>query len=341
MSKFQPAYSAPQTASEPRSLLSGAAVVALREPTPVVKTADATAIDAFVRFGAVDVPGVYVASWRLGDRVHAYVGQSGSSVASRLHDPKFRHVVPPERIVTITGDDDRLTQVQTRVIERTVHLAFVQAGVPVIGQVPAGAVVSAPEYGMLRAFSAAAIRQIQVAGLGLQGLSPRDGLAGPVTEPGVVLETVPQGARFRLDTKAVAAEMIETVRDFVITPGSIIRDPGPDPRTRTMGVLRLELSYAGLLEPTDSGRLRVLRPVRFASVSAATRFVTGHEGASPSQWKRVDDGEPSEPRRVPGVLPLLPVLPTLLLPAGSPVIKENVASDDPDTATKLGGFRHG
>lgn len=339
MSKTQTSKLAAQAASA--SLRSGAAVVALREPTPVVKTTDAGAIDTFVRYGAVDVPGVYIAIWRLGDRVGAYVGQSSKSVAVRLHDPKFRHVIRPERIITITARDGRLTSAQTRVIERTLHLTLVESGVPVIGETPAGAVVPAPEFAMLRAFCAAAIRQIQVAGLAFQNLSARDGLAGPVTEPGIVLDVPPAGKRFRLESETVMAEMIETAGDFVITAGSIIHDPGHAPRTRTIGTLRLELAYSGLLEPIEAARLKVRLPLRFATASAATRFVTGEEVGVPSRWKCVEEGDTSSPRRARKDPQAQPVLATLVVSTAPSTDPEPVGSDDRDIDSSKGGFRHG
>ena len=340
MSRSRPSHSAARTPTEPRSPLDGAAVVTLREPIPVVKTSDAGALAAFVRFGAVDVPGAYVAYWRLGDRVHAYVGQSGVSVANRLHDPKFRHVVAPERIITVTDRDGRLTSAQTRVIERILHLSLTGSGVPVLGDTPSGAVVPSSEYAMLRAFCAGAIRQIQAAGLGFQNLSARDGLAGPVTEPGIVLDTEPNGKRFRLDTKIVAAKMIETVSGFVITAGSIVRNPGHAPRTRTVGVVRLELLYAGHLQVAEDGRLRVLRPLMFPSVSAATRFVTGHEGATPSLWTNIDDADTSRPRRTRKVRSARPVLTNLVVSTTSTEDTEHDTSDARDLDLPRGGFRH-
>ena len=341
MSKFEPSYSAPQTASEPRSLLSGAAVVALREPTPVVKTTDAETLAGFIRHGAVDMPGAYVAYWRLGDRTPAYVGQSGISVAGRLRDQKFRHIHRPERIVTITDRDGRLTPTQTRVIERVMHLSVIEAGIPILGALPDGAVVSRAEYAMLRAFCAGAIRQMQVASLGFQKLVARDVLAGPVTEPGIVLDAVPDGSHFRLETRMAKAEMIQTASDFVLTPGSLIRDPGPDPRTRTIGVLRLELGYAGILEQVEGDLLRVLRPLRFSSVSAASRFVTGLEGGSPSQWTNVDDGGGSLPRSTLEIPSAPPVLKTLVVPTTPSETLEPLVSEDRTIRSPKGGFRHG
>ncbi|NLH79877.1 MAG: hypothetical protein GX458_03405 [Phyllobacteriaceae bacterium] len=307
MSAFTASPVSQDTFSTARHFLTGAAVVVLDDPVPIVKTAGADALGTFIRHGCVDRPGAYVAFWNSPTGTTAYVGQSGVSVASRLRDPKFRLFARPARVVTVTDDQGSLSPAQARAVERILHLTLVASGVRILGDIPAGAVVTDTEYGMLRHFCAGAIRQMQEAHLAFDSLPQRLALAGPVTEPGVVLGTVPQGRTFRLETRHAVADLVETPNDFVIVPGSTIRDPGFAPETRSIGVLRQELTYAGILMREGSESLLATKPLRLATASAATRLVTGATAGIPGLWKPIDEDGRSL-RRVPKVIRATPIL---------------------------------
>lgn len=288
-------------------LITGAAVVVLDDPQPIVKTADADALGSFIRHGGVDRPGVYVAFWMSVVGTTAYVGQSGVSVASRLRDPKFRLFGRPARVVTVTDDRGSLSPAQARIVERILHLALLASGIHILGDIPVGAVVTDAEYGMLRHFCAGAIRQMQEAHLAFNSLPQRLALAGPVTEPGIVLDVAPEGTTFRLETRVFAADLVETPNAFVVLPGSTIRDPGYAPETRSIGVLRQELTHAGILKREGSESLLVTKPLRLATASAATRLVTGATAGIPGLWKSIDEDGRSL-RRVPKVVRATPIL---------------------------------
>lgn len=319
MPEFATSLVSQNTFANTPHLLTGAAIVVLDDPLPIVKTAGADALGTFIRHGGVDRPGAYVAFWNSPAGTTAYVGQSGVSVASRLRDPKFRLFARPARVVTVTDDQGPLSPAQARVVERILHLALLASGIHILGDIPVGAVVTDAEYGMLRHFCGGAIRQMQEAHLAFGSLPPRLALAGPVTEPGVVLDTVPGGMTFRLTTRHATADLVETSNAFVLVSGSSIRDPGHLPETRSIGVLRQELVYAGILLRDGSGRFVVTKPLRFTSASAATRFVTGATAGTPGSWKAVGGYDGQSLRRVPKVVRVQPILSRLPTPMNGPV----------------------
>ncbi|NLH83789.1 MAG: hypothetical protein GX458_23510 [Phyllobacteriaceae bacterium] len=307
MPEFASSLVSQNTFANAPHLLTGAAVVVLDDPQPIVKTVGADALGTFIRHGGVDRPGAYVAFWNSPAGITAYVGQSSVSVASRLRDPKFRLFARPARVVTVTDDQGSLSPAQARVVERILHLTLLASGVSILGDIPAGAVVTDTEYGMTRHFCAGAIRQMLEAHLAFGSLPPRLALAGPVTAPGVVLGAVPQGRTFCLKTRYAEADLVETPNAFVLVPGSTIRDPGYAPETRSIGVLRQELAHAGILMREGSERLLVTKPLRLATASAVTRLVTGAAAGVPGLWKPIDEDGRSL-RRVPKVIRATPIL---------------------------------
>ena len=341
MSKINSASASLETRRMTGPCLAGTAVVHLVEPVPIVKVARGDVLRQFIRHGAVDVPGVYVGLWHGPSHTFAYVGQSATSVATRLREFKFRLPTPPDFVLTITDRDGVLSPKQVLVIERIMHLGLLADGTEVLGKLPTGAILPEAEYAAIRGFCSTAIRQIRAAGFALGRQSPRAALAGPITQPGVLGARLPEGPRFRLETKRLRAELIETTSHCVVVPGSLIEKPADHAEpTTAVGVIRQELAYSGVLVPLDTGTYRLDRPVAFETASAADQFVTGGRAGSPARWEAVDPDGPKALRRVAMKPRPKPIIPRLAVPARAvpPAVVD--ARSDLSTPNQMGGFRH-
>lgn len=288
---------AQSVAAPPVSIPACAAIVATPKLSPVIIAAPGTDIDTITKAAVLDRPGIYVGLWYSGEAPFAYVGQSGTSIARRLADAKFR-CPPADILIGITDADARLSHAETRALERLMHLQLIDAGYTVHGTVPAGAVVPPEPYALLRSYFGEVCLSLKLSQvLSFRDLPDARLLGGPVCDPGVILHEVPPGPRFMLDTPLGAAEMVESGMSFVVLPGSPARCDGV-PAGKAVGVVAQELAHAGVLIPVVDDWYSVTKPIRFSSSSAAARLVTGAVAGSPDQWQGTTPGGPSRPTRV-------------------------------------------
>lgn len=268
-------------------MLSTVSKVVTPKISATIHVAAGKGVGDLARVAAVKKPGVYIGVWPGDTRPIWYVGQSGRAVSTRLYDGKFHCPGPADLVLAITAPTDEMTPADSRVLERLLHITAVEAGYRVHGDIPPGAVVSEERYAALRLLFSEVCISLQTARLAFEGVPTRSLMAGPATAPGRALESSPSGDRYTLKTAVGPAAMIEAERGYWITPGSPVRI-APGAESRSIGVLQMELRHAGVLVPVEGDWYAAAQSIGLDSPSAAARFVTGHSGGSPDQWRGAD-----------------------------------------------------
>ncbi len=245
---------------------------------------------ALIASPAIRRPGVYMTTWACADgRTAAYVGTSGDALGSRLGSAAYRLPQPIKYAVLITDDRDHLTRNGAKVLERIAYQALRETGTLLIHPEPHGAKSSFESYAGLRLAWGHVACGLKKAGVAFADTSDRVVAAGPQARAWVPEDEIGDALRLVLETKKESAAVRRLPSGvFILERGSHIAVT-ESPHINGVGALRrTEHYYSGVLR-RDGDQVTVTRPIAFASLSAATRYVCGQSGANTARWRRVAD----------------------------------------------------
>lgn len=255
----------------------------------------------FGRAADLQRPGVYILL-----RGHdAYVGY-GSNVGARIAAGRQMPEGMPERIITITDADDRLSENDGKALERILWARVAaDADFVVVNGLPDGAVVKPERYDQLSLFVGQVALALRQEGFMFQASSARAAIAGPRTETGRLgaprrLDDLPDGRVMELNycgLTALAAERKDG--SWVLLRGSDVRLETVASANSTAAFQRAAWQHAGLLVPAaDNSCYVVMRDLMFSSGSAVSHFVSGSKGFGRAGWRPINaDAELTLPLR--------------------------------------------
>lgn len=230
-------------------------------------------------------PGVYIVTSTSASGVnHFYVGSSGAALGARINAAPKHERFPVTCVMLITDNAGCLTVSDARVLERIAFQAFHEDGARMSHGEPHGAMIEPDRYATLRCAWGTMALEIKRLGYAFRERPDRLVVAGPrtwsapKTQPAIeVLHLVSRKVDARLSLLGDGTYRLEAGSQIAASVSPIA---SPISHLR-----RLEHIYAGVT--AKSGKhIEVVAPIRFGSLSAATRYTCGHHGANTSIWCR-------------------------------------------------------
>jgi hypothetical protein len=252
----------------------------------------------FGRASGLQRPGVYI----LLRGPDAYVGY-GSNVGARVAAGRQMPEGTPDRIITITDADNRLSEEDGKALERILWARVADdADIALVNSLPRGAVVEPGRYDLLSLFAGQVALALRQAGLLFLEGSARDSIVGPRTEPGRLgaprrIDDLPDGVVMELNYCGLTALAAER-RDgsWLLLRGSDVRCETVASANSTAAFQRAAWLHAGLLERAADGSCYVvMRDIVFRSGSAVGHFVSGSKCFGRASWMPIESDADTAP----------------------------------------------
>lgn len=269
----------------------GLALLPLNPLRPRVHVGSGEARRSFAGLKDLQRAGVYI----LLSDASAYVGVG--SVVGRRVAGGAQPIEDVDTIITITDENDGLSETDAAALERLLHMRVSAAKeVRLVNGTPGGAPVTAERYDQLNAMAGLACDALARDGHLFVNMSRRLALAGPRAERGQLaplrpFDTPPDGEVMELSfgRNLIALAARRDDDDWLLLSGSEIRLDTVASANASASYLRAAWLHSGVLELSGDGEHYVLtRDLAFRSGSGAMHFVLGSKGQGRGGWQPID-----------------------------------------------------
>lgn len=256
---------------------------------PTVLIGDGSARRRFGRHDQLQATGAYIL---LSDN-HYYVG-FGSNVGQRIGQGN-QPIGDVRTIVAIADASGALTQDDAKALERVLWSRLAMSTLkPRNNEPPEGPALDVKRYSQIDSLAAQICLMLQYDGQIFGCLSPRQILAGPLTEPGGRAprrgrDDLPRGEILEMRFRGLTALAAKQADKWILLRGSDVRIATAPSADRSIRFKRTAFLHAGLLALSPDGKSYTLQQdVVFPSGSAIAQFCTGSKGRPLSAWTPID-----------------------------------------------------